>query len=131
MFRLRKQGIRDLEMLIERGMVACADAVADQARSNIRPHRVTGAIEDSIHVNEDHIEEWPRPAVFVATASGDGFFVHEGTVDTPYIPFLAEALDTVALQFPRLMQRGTQSVKQFRKMTERYRGDYGFRRFWQ
>lgn len=106
-WRVNPGGIRELEMLIERGLVACGEAVADEARSNIAPHRVTGAVEDTIYVNDALVEEWPRPVVFVASASGDSFWVHEGTVDTPYIPFLAMALDSVAREFPRLIKQGS------------------------
>jgi hypothetical protein len=108
-WRVNPGGIRELEMLVERGLVACGEAVADAARANIAPHRVTGAVEDSIYVNDSLVEEWPRPVVFVAAASGDSFWVHEGTVDTPYIPFLAEALDSVAREFPRLIKQGSEA----------------------
>lgn len=124
----RPGGIRELEMMIEQGMEVAAEVVADRARANIRPHRFTGAIEDSIHLNTEHLGEWPRPAVFVSTASGDGFFVHEGTVDTPYIPFLAEALDATARDFPKLIRQGTQSVKGLGKITKAYAGDQAIRR---
>lgn len=103
-------GIRELEMLIERGLIACGEEVAERARDNIAPHRVTGAVEDSIYVNDRLVEQWPRPVVFVAAASGDSFWVHEGTVDTPYIPFLAEALDSTAMDFPRLIKQGSESL---------------------
>lgn len=103
-------GLRQLEMLIERGLIACGEEVAERARDNIAPHRVTGAVEDSIYVNDSLVEQWPRPVVFVASASGDSFWVHEGTVDTPYIPFLAEALDSVAMDFARLIKQGSESL---------------------
>src|SRR5574338_245797 len=59
-WRVNPGGIRELEMLVERGLVACGEAVADAARANIAPHRVTGAVEDSIYVNDALVEEWPR-----------------------------------------------------------------------
>lgn len=121
-------GIRELEMMVERGMEAAAEVMADRARANIRPHRVTGAIEDSIHLNTEHLGEWPRPAVFVSTASGDGFFVHEGTVDTPYIPFLATALDATTRDFPKLIRQGAKSLTGLSKITKAYAGDQAIRR---
>ena len=124
----RPGGIRELEMLVERGMEASAEVVADRARANIRPHRVTGAIEDSIHLNTEHLGEWPKPAVFVSTASGDGFFVHEGTVDTPYIPFLAMALDATVREFPKLIRQGAKSLTGLARITKAFAGDQAIRR---
>lgn len=121
-------GIRELEMMIERGMEACAEVVAERGRVNIHPYRDTGATEDSIHLNTEHLGEWPRPAVFVSTASGDGFFVHEGTVDTPYRPFLAEALDSTISDFPRLIRHGAKSLTGLQRISNRYRGDFGITR---
>ena len=109
LWRTNPGGIRELEMLIERGMIACGEAVADRAADNIRPHRDSGVTEDSIYVNDSKVGEWPRPVVFVGSSSGYSFYVHEGTVDTPYIPFLAQALDSVAREFPRLLRQGAQS----------------------
>jgi hypothetical protein len=109
MFKIRQSGIRELEMLLERGMEAGAEVVAERARANLRPYRDTGAAEDSIHLNTEHLSEWPDPVVFVSTASGDGFFIHEGTVDTPYRPFLAMALDSTAREFPRLMRQSSKA----------------------
>jgi hypothetical protein len=48
--------------------------------------------------------EWPRPAVFVATASGDGYFVEMGTVHSPARLFLSQALDSTVGQFNRIMK---------------------------
>lgn len=121
-------GIRQLEMMIERGMETVAEVVAERGRLNIRPHRLTGAVEDSIHLNTEHLGEWPRPVVFVSTASGDGFFIHEGTVDTPYRPFLAEALDSTTSEFPALIRQGAQSIGGLRRITNRFRADMGVRR---
>lgn len=124
----RPGGMRELEMMLERGMEAAAEVVADRARENIAPHRVTGAIEDSIHLNVEHLDEWPRPVVFVGAASGDSFFVHEGTVDTPYIPFLAEALDSTIGDFPRLIRNGARSLRGLQRITNAFRADHGIRR---
>lgn len=127
-FNRNPGGIRALEMMIERGMEAGAEVVADRARANIAPHRFTGATEDTIHLNTEHLGEWPRPVVFVGSASGDSFWIHEGTVRTPYRPYLAMALDSTIREFPRLMRAGTQSVKGLGKITNAYRGDQGIRR---
>jgi hypothetical protein len=105
-WRRNPGGIRELEMTIERGMIACALVVADRARANVHPYRFTGAVEDSIHVNIDHVGEWPRPAVFVATASGDGYYVEMGTVHSPARLFLSQALDSTEREFPNIMRRG-------------------------
>jgi hypothetical protein len=104
-FRVRREGIRELEEIVERGMIACALVVADQARVNVRPYRLTGAVEASIHVNIAHVGEWPRPAVFVATASGDGYYVEMGTVHSPARLFLSQALDTTQREFPNIIRQ--------------------------
>lgn len=107
MFRIRQRGIRELEDLIERGMEACAEVVATQARANIRPYRDTGAVEDSIHLNTEYLGDWPDPVVFVSTASGDGYWIEMGTSDTPARLFLSQALDSTARQFPNLMRQAS------------------------
>jgi hypothetical protein len=101
----RPDGIRQLQVQMERGMIACALHVADQARANVHPYRLTGAVEDSIHTNIEHVDEWPRPAVFVATASGDGYFIEMGTVHSPARLFLSQALDSVAREFPNIIRQ--------------------------
>jgi hypothetical protein len=106
MFRRRESGIRELQELMQRGMIACGLQVAEQARANVHPYRLTGAVEDSIHVNIEHVDEWPRPAVFVATASGDGYFIEMGTVHSPARLFLSQALDSTAREFPNIMKNG-------------------------
>lgn len=94
-------------MILERGMEAGAEVVADRARANIRPYRFTGAVEESIHLNVDHLSEWPDPVVFVSTASGDGYWVEMGTNDTPARLFLSQALDSTAREFPNLMRQSS------------------------
>jgi hypothetical protein len=105
MFRRRESGIRELQELMQRGMIACGLQVAEQARANIRPYRLTGAAEESIHVNIEHVDEWPRPAVFVAGASGDTYFIEMGTVHSPARLFLSQALDSTAREFPNIMRQ--------------------------
>lgn len=104
MFRIRQQGIREIEELIERGMEASAEVVADGVRANLRPYRDTGAAEESIHLNTEHLSEWPEPVVFVAGASGDTFFIDQGTTDTPARLVFEQALDATASQFPHLIR---------------------------
>ena len=104
-WRIRPQGITELQRLIERGMEAGAEVVADRARANIAPHRLTGAVEDSIHLNTDHLSEWPDPVVFVSTASGDGYWIEMGTSHSPARLFLSQALDSTARDLPRLMRQ--------------------------
>ena len=108
-WRLRPQGIAELERLIERGMEAGAEVVADRARANIAPYRNTGEFEDSIHLNTEHLSEWPDPVVFVSSASGDGYWIEMGTVDTPAHLALSQALDSTARDLPRLMRQSSQA----------------------
>lgn len=108
-WRTRPAGIHELQNLIERGMEACAEVVAEQARTNVRPYRDTGAVEDSIHLNTEHLSEWPDPVVFVSTASGDGYWIEMGTSDTPARLFLSQALDSTARQFPNIMRQSSQA----------------------
>lgn len=129
-WRRNPGGIRELEMMIERGLVAISEVVADRAKANLRPYRDTGAAEDSIHLNTEHLEEWPRPVVFVGTASGDGYFIHEGTNDTPYRPFLSMALDQTQRDFPKLLQQGAQrgQSRRLSALNREFRPDQGIRR---
>lgn len=103
-WRIRPEGIRQLEAMISDGMEVCAEVVADEVRANLRPFRDTGAAEESIHLNTEHIYEWPDPVVFVAGASGDTYFIDQGTVDTPARLVFEQALDAVARDFPRLIR---------------------------
>lgn len=106
MWRVRKEGIQELQNILSRGMIACAYVVEDQAKANIRPYRLTGAAEDSIHVVDRHAYEWPTPAVFVSGASGDTYFIEIGTVHSPARLFLSQALDSTEREFPNIMRRG-------------------------
>ena len=128
-WRTNPGGIRALEMMVERGLVAIGEVVAEKGRANLRPYRDTGAAEDSIHLNLEHLEEWPRPVVFVSTASGDGFFIHEGTVDTPYRPFFSMALDETQRDFPRLLRQGAQAgaARRLAGLNAEFRGDQAVR----
>ena len=80
MFRINHMGMRQLENELSNGLEAVADRILEGARG--RAPVLTGTLRESLHTNKEHSREWPKPAVFVATASGDGFFIHEGTVDT-------------------------------------------------
>jgi hypothetical protein len=105
-FRIRPEGMKELEAGISSGMVLAGEEVAVRGKANIAPYRDTGAVEDSIRVIDVYADDWPNPAVIVTTGSGDGFFVHEGTVDTPARPFFTQALDSVIEQIPGFLKRG-------------------------
>lgn len=109
MFRIRPQGVRELQNQLSDGLEAVAERVLDEARirAPVELIRDPAYTRDSLHTVLSHSHEWPRPAVFVATASGDGFFVHEGTGDTPPHPFLSGALDSVRRDIPRIMRSKT------------------------
>lgn len=108
-WRTRPAGIREIEMQVERGMELGAEMVASNIRGLLRPYRDTGAAEDSIHLNTEHISEWPDPVVFVAGASGDTFFIDQGTNDTPARLVFGQGLDMVARQLPNLIRQSSQS----------------------
>lgn len=103
MFKIRRQGIAQLQDQVSDGLEAIADEVLDRARPLVPVD--SGETRDSLHSDKTHSREWPKPAVFVSTATGDGFFVHEGTVDTPAHPFLTQALDSVKPQVPSIMRK--------------------------
>jgi len=129
-FRRRPEGIVELQKLLERGMEACGEVVADRARTNIRPYRDTGAVEDSIHLNTEHLSEWPDPVVFVSTASGDGYWIEMGTSDTPARLFLSQALDSTARDFPNLMRQSSERSmgRNVGILNREFRGDQAIRR---
>jgi len=105
-FTINKAGMEALQNQLSDGLEAIAYAVYDVAYATapVETERDPAFTRDQLHVNLEHSREWPTPAVFVATGSGDGFWVHEGTVDTPAQPFLAQALDSVRWQFAGLMR---------------------------
>lgn len=109
MFRIRPQGIRELQNQLSDGLEAVADHLLNEARSRapVETRRDPAYTRDTLHTDKTHSREWPKPAVFVATASGDGFFVHEGTVDTPAYPFLSQALDSMIRQIPSIIRSET------------------------
>ncbi len=124
-FRIRPQGIEEINDQVRRGLLATAEAIVPIARANLAPYRDTGASADSLHVVDRHLND-DEPVAFVATASGDGFFIHEGTVDTPARPFLSQALDSVAGQIPdKIRNAGTGSLS---GLNRTYRGDFGTHR---
>ena len=109
MFRIRPQGIAQLQNELSDGLEAVADRLLAEAKSRapVETVRDPAFTRDTLHTDKTHSREWPKPAVFVATASGDGFFVHEGTVDTPAQPFLSQALDAVRSQIPSIIRSRT------------------------
>ena len=106
---LNRLGMRSLQDQLSDGLEAVADRVLDGARSRapVETKRDPAYTRDTLHTDKSHSREWPKPAVFVATASGDGFFVHEGTVDTPPHPFLSDALDAETRQIPSIIRSKT------------------------
>lgn len=117
MFKIRRSGINQLQNQLSDGLEAVADRLLSEsrARAPVETVRDPAYTRDTLHTDKSHSREWPKPAVFVATASGDGFFVHEGTTDTPAQPWLSQALDGMIRQIPSLMrgasmgQRGNRS----------------------
>jgi hypothetical protein len=109
MFKIRRTGILQLQNQLSDGLEAVADKLLIEARNRapVETVRDPAYTRDTLHTDKTHSREWPRPAVFVATASGDGFFVHEGTVDTPAQPFLSQALDSVRRDIPSIIRSRT------------------------
>jgi hypothetical protein len=103
MIRVRRSGMVQLQDEISDGLEAVADEVLRRAIPLVPVE--TGETRDSLHTDKTHSREWPRPAVFVSTATGAGFFVHEGTSDTPAFPFLSMALDSMRSDIPGIMWR--------------------------
>lgn len=99
--RINRRGIRELQKDLGRGLENVADVLERRARPLVPVD--TGGTRDSLHTDKTHSQEWPKPAVFVSTATGAGFFVHEGTVDTPAHPFLSMALDSIMREIPALI----------------------------
>jgi len=108
-FRIRRAGIMQLQNQLSDGLEAVADRLLAeaQARAPVETVRDPAFTRDTLHTDKTHSREWPKPAVFVSTASGDGFFVHEGTVDTPAQPFLSQALDSIQRQIPAIIRTQT------------------------
>ena len=112
-FRIRRSGMAQLQNQISDGLEAVADRLLEEARvrAPVETVRDPAFTRDTLHTDKTHSREWPRPAVFVATASGDGFFVHEGTSDTPAYPFLSEALDSLMREIPGIIRNETKGAE--------------------
>jgi hypothetical protein len=109
MLKIRRAGMRQLEGQLSDGLEAVADQLLAvcKATSPVELVRDPAITRDSLHTDKTHSREWPKPAVFVATASGDGFFVHEGTVDTVAQPWMSQALDGMIRQIPSIIRSET------------------------
>ena len=107
-FRVNRRGVGQLQDGISDGLEAVSDEILRRAIPLV-PVR-SGATRDSLHTDKTHAREWPKPAVFVSTATGYGFFVHEGTVDTPAFPFLSMAFDSVRPDMPGIIRRETRRL---------------------
>ena len=105
MFKIRRQGIAELQDGLSDGLEAVDDELLNRARAQTSMFKEpSGAILGSLRTNKTHSREWPRAAVFVTAPSGDSFHVHEGTSDTPAQPFLSIALDGMRNQIPSIMR---------------------------
>ena len=109
MFKIRQTGILQLQNQLSDGLEAVADRLLDisKATAPVETVRDPAFTRDTLHTDKSHSREWPLPAVFVATASGDGFFVHEGTSDTAAQPWLSQALDSMQRQIPSIIRSRT------------------------
>ena len=109
MFKIRRAGIAQLQNQLSDGLEAVADRLLAVcvATSPVELVRDPAITRDSLHTDKTHSREWPKPAVFVATASGDGFFVHEGTTDTPAQPWMSRALDGLRAEIPGIIRSET------------------------
>lgn len=107
--RIIRSGIFQLQQQISDGLEDVADRLLEEARNRapVETIRDPAFTRDTLHTDKTHSREWPQPAVFVSTASGDGFYVHEGTVDTPPHPFLSQALDALIREIPAIIRRRT------------------------
>lgn len=94
-WKLRASGIQELENGVREGLRDLGREVESRSKARAQAYRRTGATADSIHTVEEHLADERRPAVFVSTATGEGFYVHSGTNDTPPHPFFTEALDEI------------------------------------
>lgn len=104
--RILNRGIAEMAENMSRGLEKVADRLLEEAkqRAPVETVRDPAFTRDTLHTDKTHSREWPKAAVFVSTASGDGFFVHEGTVDTPPHPFLSQALDAIVRDIPGIIR---------------------------
>lgn len=109
MFKIDRRGMGQLQDQLSDGLEAVADRLLTVAKatSPVELVRDPAITRDSLHTDKTHSREWPKPAVFVATASGDGFFVHEGTSDTLAQPWLSRALDGLVREIPSIIRSET------------------------
>lgn len=102
-FEWNRAGIGEILDQIAAGLVETCAQMEPLAKAILAPHRETGAASDSLHV-VDKYANGTTPAAFLSTASGDGFFIHEGTVDTEPIPFLTVPLGRVRRNIAKNIQ---------------------------
>lgn len=94
-WRIRAAGVQELENGAREGLLDYGREVESRAKARAQGFRRSGEFGDSIHVVDEHLADDRRPAVFVSSASGDGFWIHSGTNDTPPHPVFTEALDEI------------------------------------
>jgi hypothetical protein len=104
--KLNRRGLDQLQDQLSDGLEAVADRLLTEARNRapVGTRDPFGETRETLHTDKSHSREWPKPAVFVATANGYGFFVHEGTSDTPAQPFLTQAFDVIRRDIPSIMR---------------------------
>lgn len=107
--KFNRAGMDALKAQLTAGLNRIADEVYDHAYANAPEETVRDPAftKEELYVDRRLSGAWPEPVVFVATGSGDGFWVHEGTVDTPPHRFLSQAVDAVSWQFAGLLKAGS------------------------
>lgn len=81
-----------IDIVVEEAIEAGAEQVADSARVRVGPHRVTGRLEDAIHVEEE------SEGFYVVAGGGDedvfwGHLLENGTSHSAPYPFLVPSLE--------------------------------------
>jgi hypothetical protein len=123
-FNWRPEGRNAIDKQVQEGLMDAAEAVVPMARAILAPHRHTGQSADTIRVGSD-FKRQPF-ATFVASRSGDSFFIHEGTSDTAPIPFLSTPLDTIAKRVPHFIRNRDKGG--LAGLNTSYRGEFGITR---
>lgn len=85
----------EIQVVVEQALEFGAETVAEDARERVRPHRLTGRLEEAIHIDTQ------REGVYVVAGGkaeeGDdvfwGHLLEHGTSHSAPHPFLVPALD--------------------------------------
>jgi HK97 gp10 family phage protein len=86
------QIVLEIELRTERAIEAGAEHVKNAAKDRVRPHRVSGQLEEAIHVQEE------PEGFYVVAGGGDehvfwGHLLENGTTHSAPYPFLTPALE--------------------------------------